>query len=89
MGAELKAGLEAAAAEFPSVLGPVNGKGLMLGLKCHVPNTEVAAKLVEGGLLTVGAGDNNVRFIPPLIIERAQVEEAVGIVRRAAAELSA
>jgi acetylornithine/N-succinyldiaminopimelate aminotransferase len=89
MGAELKAGLEAAAADFPALLGPVNGKGLMLGLKCHVPNTEVAAKLVEGGLLTVGAGDNNVRFIPPLIIERAQIEEAVGIVRRAAAELAA
>lgn len=89
MGAELKAGLEAAAAEFPSILGPVNGKGLMLGLKCHVPNTDVAAKLVEGGLLTVGAGDNNVRFIPPLIIERSHVDEAVGIVRRAAAELSA
>ncbi|HMA49524.1 MAG TPA: aspartate aminotransferase family protein [Magnetospirillaceae bacterium] len=86
--AELKAGLEDAAAEFPRVLGAVNGKGLMLGVKCHVPNTDVAAKLLEGGLLTVGAGDNNVRFIPPLIIEKSHVDEALGIVRRAASELS-
>ena len=88
IGAELKAGLEDAAAEFPKVLGAVNGKGLMLGVKCHVPNGDVAAKLQEGGLLTVGAGDNNIRFIPPLIIDKSHVDEAVGIVRRAAAELA-
>jgi len=87
--AELKTQLEAACAEFPKALVTVNGKGLMLGLKCVVPNTEMSAKLQELGLLTVGAGDNNVRFIPPLIIEKSHVDEAVGIVRRAAAELSA
>ena len=88
IGAYLKDGLEAACAEFPTVLDRVNGKGLMLGLRSHVPNTEIAAKLLEGGLLTVGAGDNNVRFIPPLIIDKSHVDEAVGIVRRAAAELA-
>jgi acetylornithine/N-succinyldiaminopimelate aminotransferase len=89
IGAALKAQLEAACADFPKVLDTVNGKGLMLGLKCVVPNTEMAAKLQTLGLLTVGAGDNNLRFIPPLIIEQSHVDEAVGIVRRAAAELSA
>jgi acetylornithine/N-succinyldiaminopimelate aminotransferase len=89
MGDELRAELEAAAAEFPKILGPTNGKGLMLGVKCHVPNTDVAAKLLSHGLLTVGAGDNNVRFIPPLTIERQHIDEAGGIVRRACAELSA
>jgi acetylornithine/N-succinyldiaminopimelate aminotransferase len=49
----------------------------------------MSAKLQELGLLTVGAGDNNVRFIPPLIIEQSHVDEAVGIVRRAATELAA
>ena len=89
IGAYLKDGLEAACAEFPRALDRVNGKGLMLGLKCVVPNTDFAAKLQDGGLLTVGAGDNNVRFIPPLIIGRAEVDEALGIVRRVAAEFSA
>jgi acetylornithine/N-succinyldiaminopimelate aminotransferase len=43
IGAYLKESLEAACAEFPTVLDRVNGKGLMLGLRSHVPNTDLAA----------------------------------------------
>ena len=89
MGALLKSELEKVAADYPKLLGPVNGKGLMLGLKCLLPNTEVQAKLTVGGLLTVGAGDNNIRFIPPLIIGPEHVAEAAGILRAACAQLSA
>ncbi len=58
----------------------LRGKGLMLGLQCEVPNTEMAAKLMAAGLLTVGAGDNVVRLLPPLIVEEAQIEEAARII---------
>ncbi len=88
IGDELKAGLEAAIAEFPKVYSQVRGKGLMLGLKSVPPNTEVAARMLDHGLLTVGAGDNNIRFIPPLIIDKREVAEALDIVRRVGAELS-
>ena len=44
------------------------GKGLMLGLKCVGPNTEMVERLRRCGLLTVGAGDNVVRLLPPLVI---------------------
>jgi acetylornithine/N-succinyldiaminopimelate aminotransferase len=73
----------------PAILDSLGGKGLMLGLKCKVPNTELSAKLIEGGLLTVGAGDNNVRLVPPLIIEAAHVAEAVGIIDHACKQLAA
>lgn len=89
MGELLKSELEKVAADYPKLLGAVNGRGLMLGLKSLIPNTEMAAKLTAGGLLTVGAGDNNIRFIPPLIIGPEQVHEAAGIVRAACAQLSA
>jgi acetylornithine/N-succinyldiaminopimelate aminotransferase len=88
IGNSLKAGLEAAIAEFPKAYSQVRGKGLMLGLKSIAPNTEVAAKFLDHGLLTVGAGDNNIRFIPPLIIGEREVAEALDIVRRVGAELS-
>ena len=57
----------------------LRGIGLMLGLKCAVPNTEMVNRLRGAGLLTVGAGDNVVRLLPPLIIEESHVEEALSI----------
>ena len=71
------------ASRFPQVLESVRGAGLMLGLKCVVPNTELVAKLREEGLLTVGAAENVVRLLPPLIIEERQVDEAVQAIERA------
>ncbi len=67
------------AAAFPALVLEVRGKGLMLGLRLadeHV-NGEVVNSLIEQGLLTIPAGDNVVRLLPPLIIGRAEIEEAV------------
>jgi acetylornithine/N-succinyldiaminopimelate aminotransferase len=75
--------------KYPNVFESIRGKGLMVGLKCKVPNTDLLAKLVASGLLAVTAGDNVVRFVPPLIITEADVNEAVGIIDRAAASFAA
>ncbi len=77
-------GLSAVVAEFPQVFEDVRGAGLLLGLKCVVPNTEVQQAFTNEGLLTVGAGDNVVRFAPPLIVSEAEIAEALAMVRRAA-----
>jgi len=50
---------------------------------------DVVAKLTEGGLLTVAAGENVVRLVPPLIIEDSHVDEAIAIIDKAAGELDA
>jgi acetylornithine/N-succinyldiaminopimelate aminotransferase len=71
-------------AEHPSVFEEVRGQGLMLGLKLRVPNTEFVAAARKHGLLVVGAGDNVVRLLPPLIIEEAQVREAMAMLSAAA-----
>jgi acetylornithine/N-succinyldiaminopimelate aminotransferase len=73
---------------YPSVIEEVRGAGLMIGLKCRVPNTELAAALRERGLLTVGAGDNNVRLLPPLIIDESHIREATAILDDACAALA-
>lgn len=64
-------------AEHPSVFEDVRGQGLMLGLKLRVPNTDFVAAARKEGLLVVGAGDNVVRLLPPLIIEETHVREAM------------
>ncbi|HEY0282872.1 MAG TPA: aspartate aminotransferase family protein [Rhizomicrobium sp.] len=64
-------------AEYPAVFEEVRGQGLLLGLKLRVPVPEFVAAARKQGLLLVGAGDNVVRLLPPLIIEEAQVREAL------------
>jgi acetylornithine/N-succinyldiaminopimelate aminotransferase len=71
-------------AKSPKVFAQIRGKGLLTGLKCVVPNTEVVDRLRQGGLLTVGAGENVVRLLPPLVIGESHVDEAVGVIEGAA-----
>jgi acetylornithine/N-succinyldiaminopimelate aminotransferase len=77
------------AEEYPTVVAERRGKGLLLGLKCVPANTEVYAKLLANGLVTVVAGDNVVRLLPPLIIGPEHVSEAMAIMRRTFDAMSA
>ncbi len=75
--ARLREGLEGLSAQFPDVIGGVRGRGLMLGLEAVVPNGALVEALREEALLSVGAGDNVVRLLPPLIIDDGHVAEAL------------
>jgi acetylornithine/N-succinyldiaminopimelate aminotransferase len=75
----LRRQVEQLVAAFAGVLSAVRGQGMMLGLICVPPNTEVSARAMARGLLTVPAGDNVVRLLPPLIIEQAQIDEAIDV----------
>ena len=79
--------LEKLVADNPKVFTGINGAGLMIGLKCVPENLSVMAKLADAGLLTVAAGDNVVRLVPPLIIEDAHIDEALTILEKVAVEL--
>ena len=76
--------LESVVRDEPEVFLDVRGAGLIVGLKCNVPNTEVQAAFTAEGLLTVGAGDNVVRLVPPLVITDEDIASAVEMVRRGA-----
>jgi len=67
-------------AKYPSVIEEVRGAGMILGLKCVVPNTEMVDRLRQNGLLTVSAAENVVRILPPLIIGQTEIDEAVRII---------
>jgi len=60
----------------------------MLGIECVAPNRDLMAKLRAGGLLTVAAGDNVLRLLPPLIIEESHIDEAVAILDTTCGEWS-
>ncbi len=76
--------LETLVQDEPEVFELVRGAGLIVGLKCCVPAGEVQAAFTAEGLLSVTAGDNVVRLVPPLVITDEDIAEAVEMMRRAA-----
>ena len=60
----------------------------MIGIKCKVQNTALQAAALAEKLLTIGAGDNVIRLLPPLVITRADVDEALGKLDRACRALT-
>ena len=83
----LRQKLEGLVAAHPDAFHEVRGSGLMLGLGCARPNTELVAAAREAGLLVVPAADNVIRLLPALNIPDADLAEAVTRLERAAAAL--
>ncbi len=73
---------------YPEVIEDIRGHGLLVGIKCRVPNTDLVAAGREAGILSVGAGDNVVRLLPPLNIGEAEIQEAFTRLDHACAALS-
>jgi len=83
--AYLRDQMEAFAERRHNQIESVRGMGLMMGLKLRdgLNNREVMARALENGLMLAPAGDNVLRFLPPLIIERPHVDEALDKLGRA------
>lgn len=88
IGEKLAETVKAVAAEFPSVIDTVRGRGLLLGMRGPAPNGALVEALRNEKVLAVAAGDNVTRFVPPLIIDDSHVEEAGRALARAARTLA-
>ena len=89
MGRTLNQRLAAVAETHPDIFEGLRGEGLLLGIKCKVPNTEVIGAARDQKLLLIGAGDNVVRVLPPLTVSESEIEEAVSRLDAAAVALEA
>ncbi len=87
MGAILVDKLQGVVAKHPKMLKGVRGRGLMVGLMCQDDPKPLVQKLRDNKLLSVGAGNNVVRLLPPLIIDESHISEAVAIIDATCAEL--
>lgn len=86
VGAYLKGELLKLQKEFDCIK-EVRGLGMMLGMELTLPALEVEKKCMDKGMLVVGAGEKVVRFVPPLIIEKAHVDEAIAILKSVLSEM--
>ena len=89
IGLVLKQKLAAIKDRYPAVIAELRGEGLLLGLRTVVPSGELVDELRAEKMITVAAGDNVVRLLPPLIVSEEEVAEAVSRIERACARLSA
>jgi acetylornithine aminotransferase len=89
-GAQLRSGLEAIAADT-GVIQEVRGWGLIMGVELSEASgilaSDVVAKLMTAGMLTVPAGPRVVRFVPPLVVSESEVKEALEKVQKVLKEL--
>ena len=72
-----KQGLASLVDRFPQVFSEVRGSGLLSGLRCVVPNVEVMNRLRDHKILTVVAGDNALRLLPPLTVTAEEINLAL------------
>ncbi len=85
----LRQKLEGLVAAHPDVFDSVRGSGLMLGIKCKAPNTDVVNAGYVHEVLTVPAADNVIRLLPPLTITEEEISEAVARLDAAAQTIAA
>jgi acetylornithine/N-succinyldiaminopimelate aminotransferase len=85
-GERLRSALEQMIPNHDHLFDSVRGVGLMLGIKMKTDSRAFVNYLRTRGLLTVAAGDNVMRIIPPLVIEEEHIREFVDTLSAAAAE---
>lgn len=73
--------------QHPDIFEEVRGKGLMIGLKCKILNTDLVNAGYQKGLITVPGGDNTVRLLPPLNITNEEIDLAVTMLDKCANHL--
>ncbi|MGL6173936.1 MAG: aspartate aminotransferase family protein [Cellulosilyticaceae bacterium] len=68
--------------KYPMII-EVRGIGLMQGIELSGTAKEVIGECIDAGMLIVGAGEKVIRFVPPLIIEREEIDQAITILEKA------
>jgi len=73
---------------YPQIVAEVRGEGLLVGLRAVVPSAELVDELRAEKMITVAAGDNVVRLLPPLIVSEDEIADAVRRLDRACARIA-
>ncbi|NDJ16265.1 acetylornithine/succinylornithine family transaminase [Myxacorys almedinensis] len=91
-GEHLRSGLRHLAEQYPTLIVEVRGWGLINGMELHAEASLTSADVVKAamqeGVLLVPAGLKVVRFVPPLIVTTAEIDQALHAIARALSTLS-
>ena len=73
--------------EYPKIIKEVRGVGLLIGLQLFKDQTKFIEKLIKYKLLTIRAGENVVRILPPLNVKKNEIDIAIKIIRKVCKEI--
>ena len=65
--------------KYPEIIKEVRGTGLLIGLALHKDQTKFIEKLLNNKLLTIRAAENVVRLLPPLNVNKSEINLALTI----------
>lgn len=82
VGIYLEKCLDKLVVKYASVIECRRGKGLIQGLALKVPAGDVCKKALSAGLIIISAGNNVVRFVPPLVINKDHVDEMIALLEQ-------
>ena len=68
--------------EYSKIIKDVRGVGLLIGLQVHKDQTKFIKKLMDNKLLTIRAGENVIRILPPLTVKKKEIDLAIQIIRK-------
>ena len=72
--------------DYPKLIKEVRGVGLLIGLQLFIDQSKFIQKLQDNKLLTIRAGENVVRILPPLNVKRPEIDLSIKIIRKVCKE---
>ena len=73
---------------YPNIIKEIRGKGLLIGIQLHTNQVNFIKKLMENKLLTIKAGENVVRILPPLNVKKNEIDQALRIIKKVCSEIN-
>ena len=68
--------------QYPKIIKEVRGIGLLIGLQLFHDQTKFIQKLMDNKLLTIRAGENVIRILPPLNVKKKEIDLAIKIIKK-------
>ena len=66
--------------KYPKIIDEIRGRGFLIGIKLAVDQTKFIKKLMDNRLLTIRAAENVVRVLPPLNVNKKEIDQAIKII---------
>ncbi len=68
--------------KYPKIIKEIRGRGLLIGIQLKKDQTKFIEKLMDNGLLTIRAGENVIRILPPLNVKKKELDLALKIINQ-------